>query len=496
MSFTVLLTYGLLSVIKVSSPDTAHAAALEDLINTVAKPDQEYTRYLALWTMQPAEREEFARSFNYWANSLHWRKTIVHVPMVSNNQFLRVNLRELGWDRYERARLLANFEKLGAKYTFKDDYERSTFLNIWERIARKDPYFKVTMAAKDGKIYRGWINPENEVSARTLSQSMAFCLRADWFMKQVAFDRPKGFYSDVLMLPETEQELYKMLGVDENFVTVAQSLQGDFVLKSDVALHGRGLEFLPSLTGRGVQFLWRTLDTTDNLNKRSAVNNLLGTIQFDGREVIATLPDGMHLYYLVNGQRKQVGEVPTNIAQRKGHPEDVIVYNAWTCVSCHDQGINRFNGVGKTMAVSRNVAIAAIVEGGDYKDARERRIKVEELTRKVEDYYTSIDISSIFDTHQLSYNRSLLAINGLKGDENARSFVSFIEAYTFDYVNFDQAALEMGFEKDIALHVLKNSDDEDLLVVAVGQSIPRDAFEDSISEGMKAFTYPWEKKVE
>jgi hypothetical protein len=493
----------LVGVIQVGSPATAYQASLQDLESNVPKDQWIYTRYLALWTVKPIERRELANSCAYWINGLHWRKQIIplmvdeggsYAPLalVSDRQLVRINLRYFDLDRYSRFDQLNRFQKLGAQYLFKDEYEKSNFLDIWDSIAKKDPYFRVNARVGD-RLVRGWLEPSIEHRARNLTYSRNFCLRADWFLKQTGFDKPKGFYSDILMLPATEQELYKLVGADENFVIQVQSVQGGIVLKSDVALHGRGVELLKTQTGRDVCHLWRTLDVKNNIKERSVVGNLLGTVKFDGREVIATLPNGMHLYYLVDANRRRVGEVPTDIAQRKGHTENITVFNAWTCVACHDQGINKFKDVARALAVNRNTGIAGVVEGG-YDPFKAKR-RAENLQRKIDEYYglgSATDLNSLIELHQVSYNLSIRAATGLSGGENSQTYISWIEWYTFEYVTLDQAAREMGFSHDVTLRLLKESDDEDLLALAGGEAIPRDAFEDSFPYAMQCYRYSWD----
>ena len=119
--------------------------------------------------------------------------------------------------------------------------------------------------------------------------------------------------------------------------------------------------------------------------------------EHDGGEVIFSLPNGMHGYYLAtaDGKRLQVG--PSNIVHDASRTDRVIV-NGLSCISCHSSGIqHRLDNV-KDRVVGR----------GGAKFSRQ-------LRRELEDYHIpNEELANIFASDEKAFLQALEKIGAAK----------------------------------------------------------------------------------
>lgn len=466
------------------SPDGAMRSVVLDLAESVPVGSRYYTRYLALWPYAEVDRSAVLKSLAFQMNSCSWNSTFGKLTVVQGGTLVRFDLREFGWDRVARSRRLANAEAAGASFNFKDAAEKFLFLDPWEALIRRDPYFFST-AIDYGTLKRGWIDPGVDYAARQLSYSGRPVLRADWFLTQLSLDRPLGFYSDFLGLPKKEADLFKMLGADLKFIDREELTRGGAALTSIVALRNRELQLFPTLVGGDQPFLWRSLDVKAESGKQSVLENFAGTLKPDGKELIYSLPNGLHGYYVCNGAGDQVGEVPIDIAQDKQDAYDNRVISSYKCVSCHgpSSGINSFTDVVARMALSREAAIATESKDKDAADA---------LKRKIEGYYLT-PIGSAVKRHQETYGERVKVVNGLVSEANSVAYVGFVNQYRWGRINLDRAAIELGFPRDKVVGILKASGNPHGLTLTNGISVSREVFEVNFGELARAARYSWEK---
>lgn len=500
-----------LLILVLPGPDGAFKMASLDLEEHVKPEDWLYTRYLTVSHLPESERAAALKATIFWINSLSYRKVMVQPPIVGDGTLLRLDLRDLEWDRHSRAQRLDLNEKTGARFAFPDAQQKALFLDIWEKLADRDPYFQVTrkVVVRQGfrdaygrfvpaqyRIVRGWLDPKIEAIIRLKrTYSRLFVLRADFFLAQTSFDRHPvqskidGLYSDFLILPETLEDLFKVVGVDRNFIGPRRLTLGAALFRSGVAANNRALELLPAQGG----FLWRTYDTKTNVANQNILNGLVGvdgfaTVRFDGGELIGNLPNGLHFYYVVNAAGAQLGDVPVDVAHRRGHPQHSIIHNAWTCISCHGEGINPFQDTISELAGNRDVGLAAISRCTPKGDAK----------RRAEDYYgldpsRRSNLRQRIQDHSQDYRAAVGACNGLSGSANSAGFVAEVERYYYGRVDLPTAAREMGLTEDEARVVLKRSGDETALALVAGQAVARDAWESAFAPVMTSQTYPWEE---
>ncbi len=459
--------------------------AYNDLIQNVSKVDQRYTRYLSLHALDDKELKKTAliKSLIFVLNSTSFRSNLYNPIIVRNanneNKLLRINLQSLGWDSNSRSNRFNRLKE--RKITFPETYP----LDIWEEIIKEDIYFYTSTSES-----RGWLDPNINESFRTITYSSKPLLNG-YQVLSLIFKEP--LYSTILLHPSKESDLYKVYGVDESIINSDPQLkQGGATLDSIVALHNRELQLIPSLYGKNDRFIWRTFDfNKDNTGDKSVLENFAGTVKHDGREIIGSLPNGLHWFYLANGTGNQVAVVPQDIAidQRDNvKVKDRSVINAYKCVSCHIDGINTFQDVVSQSMLRPGIGLGIFNKKiyGEYVKANNN------LKENLEEYYLSTLHDKIAN-QQTTYINSVKQCNGLATLPNSQNVNELIESYQYDLVTPVQAQREMALSIAEFQVVTKNSGNPYLVLLGGGQSVRRVAFEKAFSTGMLVKQYTWDK---
>lgn len=465
------------------TPNDVHRLALADLVE-IAKVDSraaQRTRYLDVHTIDAGYRARFIQALAFALNSTSWRSTIFR-PAVVGESLVRIDLDGLGWDRHTRDIRLAQLEKPGVRFANKDRLR-----DPWELIAAKVPHFRACTSYR-----RGWIDPRDDLAARTLSQSSLFIARADWLLPRLMMEKENdGFYSDLLLLPDSESDLYKLLSIDiGRFDSEDGFRRGTFLVNgrdSYVALHNRELQHIRSPVGQDVGYLWRTFDVArDDDQRKRVLNAFTGSLALDGREIIFTLPNGLQGYRLSNNKGNRVSEVPSNIAQdkRTSPQRERRVLNSYKCVDCH----GRQDGIVDPQDQARDLMVriadlGLIVNDYDLRKSAERK-------RSIEEYYLA-EMGPLVDGQRASYARVLQRVNGLSGSENAEALVRGVEDYLYNEVTLDRASVELGAPKPEAVRRLSRIYGE-AAVLAVDRPIPRSAWDQIFGDVMLSERYPWD----
>jgi hypothetical protein len=488
------------------TPDGIYKRAAGDLFANVPRAKWRYTRYLSLQAIPESERLKFVQSLHFTVNSLSWRSTIVHPEVIGEDQILyRIDLESLGWDRDSRIAQRAEWERRGVKFKFKDAREEKLFLDPWDAMVQKEPYFK-TSAKVNGELIRGWIDPVVAQQASAATYSGSFVLRADWFLAHAWTEKDRGgFYSLFLMIPPTEQELYKVLLIPIDTVERAAQLRyGGAVAKSIVAFHNRGLEVFYSPYGRGAKYFWRTYDVLrDDLPEKNIHVSTGGTIVHDGRETIGSLPNGFQFYGVYDGKGKQVEVVPQGIAldmRRETLDQDRNVINAIKCVSCHEAGINPYEDRIGFSILHPQIGLAPFS-----KDKARATGRAYELS----DYYRIAEKGGLVREvlrHQEAYAEAVFDANELTPEDNAQRAVGWYDDYVYRLVSLRQASREIGLpvedtRKALQLAVRKGVvtptiNDATATVLSSDQGVSRTQFEASFGNIMRGIVHPWEQGIQ
>jgi hypothetical protein len=471
------------------TPDAAFAAALDDLLARVPPARRYHTRYLSLAAVPAADRPDFIKAITFTLNSLSFRTTL-YKPLEIPGGLLRIDLTGLEWDREARARRLNLLEKQGVKFP-----DRKKLEDVWELIAAADPYYFANQDQGKGQLFRGWIDPLAEQKLREVSYSSKAVLRADWLLAKLWVEKKfGGFYSRVLLLPATENELYKVLAVDIARVDSEVKLKrGAAVVDSDaVARFNREVQLVPGAFGE-VPFVWRTLDfSNEDSDDRDVTRTFAGKAKHDGREIIFSLPNGLHGYYLADGKGNQAAVVPQDIAlDRRPDPEirERNVLNGYKCLDCHGghDGIWPFSDKVSELAVRRGIGLAVVSHGKGHRP---------ELARDdLEEYYLA-GLARQVRSQTESYAEKVKACNGLGGGPNAALVVRHFDRYAWDLVTTAQAAREVGLPPDEARALFRASGVPEGVRLSEGDSVRRGPWERAFPALMQSVEqYPWEKKA-
>lgn len=450
----------LVSQVEPDSPDSLFEIAAIELSTTPVERRAE-TRFLSFWPYSRERYDEVERAMLFWVASMNHRRQFVLPKRVPG----------LGWKVY------------------LSDYGWSH--QAWEKLVEPSPYWAVSVEDPHHtyEVRRGWLSPTIEYAVRAASTSTCCVERLDRFLAKTGTDiKFGGVYSYFLGLPDTEPQLLKQLGIDEQFLGQNYLIRGGAVLGgySIVARNNRELQLLPSPFGADERFFWRSLDVADG-HKRDAsvIENFMGTIKFDGGEHIWTLRGGLHAYYIMNNKREQVADVPVQIAQDHDNPHDARVIVPYKCVSCHGPkgGIRHFDDVISRMAQNPNVGLAVVTKGKYHNN---------QLREALEDYYLS-DLGNEIAKHQRSYNRIVQEISGQSAVTVTTKYVELVDEYFYARIGKLQAARELAIEPAQLDGYLKQTGDPNLLAILAGESIQRSEFERAFGVGMKARIYPWER---
>lgn len=482
--FFLLLLRALASLAQ--TPDDIWTRAFLDLEANVERADQPYSRYL----YAPDDSVNYPGVVGYAANATSFRSEMGPVQQLGG-RLLKLDLRGFGWDFGSRVKRLAELERRGVRF---DPARRADLLDPWEVLARADPYFVADHY--DNSVYhRGWLDRDRVNAARGLSRSLKFVLRTDFVIPRLLTEKSQGgIYSDLLLLPDKEADLFKALLIDIAAVERdGQLRQGGAILTSIVALHNRELEMLPSLYGHGGnKYLWVTHDfNSDERGNKSVLEAFAGTVKRDGREDIGSLPNGLTFTKLFDGAGNTVDAVPETIAQIKISQDNIRetrVINSYSCIKCHQQGIRDFEDV---------VRKAFLNQPSPLNTKAKSQYAADELSVALAEYYSST-LNETIRTQQQAYAVRLKAACGMTGNEASQAVVEAVESYGADLVDPARGAVEMGYTEDFAklawmaasvpyqangVHYAGNSQ---LAVLAGGQAIRRAAWESSFSDSMLA----------
>jgi mono/diheme cytochrome c family protein len=268
----------------------------EDL-ERIAPRDRPYIRYLSLAHLRNAgapeeELESHRLAMAKLVNSLSWRREITTpAPVDVARTLFRIDLRDYLWTEA-----------------------------MWRRVLADYPY--------------ALILPESERVARLSGEIVAY-VRGDWF---VAAASTPPLYHELLGLPHSVAELERRLGLDtarrlaeEKHVILAG------VSSSGVSQNNRVLERHDSAFGA----YWRSYDFRSNLGDQNIFANPL-RLNAAGGEIIFNLPNGLQAYFLADAVGRRIDTAPLEIVSDRNQPDDPLIRNGRSCISCHFAGMKSF----------------------------------------------------------------------------------------------------------------------------------------------------------
>jgi hypothetical protein len=293
---------------------------IRDDLRALADADQPYRRYLTLHNFfsdpskSEAELRQVRAAVAKLLNSLSWEaEIVVPTPIGQEGVVLAFDIRNVGWDKRD----------------------------LWKVLLARYPY---------GLAH----DRDREVSLRSLATEVATLagvsvpfVRADWFVATAS--RPP-LYHDLLGLPDTAAGLEMLLKVDTEADFLRDRLARAGFVQSGVSSHNRLVDRHPALYGAyWKSYDFRRDDGTGNLF-RFPLGPVFAANPFPnqafvhaGGELIFNLPNGLQAYLLVDAKGKRIDVGPPDVvADSRRTAGTTEVVNGLSCMSCHDQGMQKF----------------------------------------------------------------------------------------------------------------------------------------------------------
>jgi hypothetical protein len=178
-----------------------------------------------------------------------------------------------------------------------------------------------------------------------LSGSPLPYLRADWFVANASIP---PLYHEILGLPKTVRELEQILGIDATRdLDEEKNVARAGLRSSAVSQNNRVLERHVSPHGA----YWKSFDFRSNLDDQNIFKDPL-RLNPAGGEIIFNLPNGLQGYFLINSFGQRIDEAPITIVADRNNPDDPVIRNGRSCMSCHFAGIQSFKDEVRPVASS------------------------------------------------------------------------------------------------------------------------------------------------
>jgi formylglycine-generating enzyme required for sulfatase activity len=211
---------------------------------------------------------------------------------------------------------------------------------------------------------------ENERVIRLSGAALPY-VRADWFVANASVP---PLYHDILYVEyrdgqrheiDNVAELEKKLGVNvaRNIEQEKNVVRGG-VRNSGVSRNNRVAE--RHVTGYGGY--WRSYDFSQSVGEQNIFLDPLG-FKAAGGEMIFHLPNGMQGYFITDAVGKRLEDAPVAIVSDRNYPDEAVVRNGRSCMSCHFGGMKPFKDQVRstvsaltTTSFDRDKALAIYVE--------------------------------------------------------------------------------------------------------------------------------------
>lgn len=404
------------------------------------------TRYLDLGNLTPPERAELVASVSFWANATSVEAEIVR-PRRVGPELIALYLPDYGAGKLE----------------------------VWERFAESDPYYHERLQAVAGgnvlsfhRAGKTWspgmysvkaavattfvvpTRSMNQTELAILTNSACPILRADWWQSQVAVqvDRKVGYY-DWLGVGRKRGDFERVVGLDRVAAQRVRKEVAAIVSESVVALHNRHVYRYGTLTGA----YWETRDAKANDGERNALRLLNGDYKHDAEEIIASLPNGLHAYYLSDAVGVRVDNAPDFIASDgTSSSSDRRVHVGISCVRCHVEGIRPIDcWFRRAYAAPDNLAVLDPA----------RAVRLRQL-------YAS-DLDRIIRRDQADYAEAVKSANGLSVGDNAKVVAAVWSRYLDQPVDPEMASRELGVAPERLVAVIRMQQQPDPVLFALGK---------------------------
>ena len=188
-------------------------------------------------------------------------------------------------------------------------------------------------------------------SITRISGSTVPYLRGDWFVARAS---APPLYYDLLNLPRTVLELERQLGIDagRNLAEEKNVIRAG-IRTSGVSQNNRILERHVQRHGA----YWKSFDFRNNLDDQNIFRNPL-RFNAAGSEIIFSLPNGLQGYFLADARGNRLESAPVAIVSDRNNPDDPVILNGRSCMSCHFGGMRAIRDDVRPVANGLNLATA------------------------------------------------------------------------------------------------------------------------------------------
>ncbi|HEV8486333.1 MAG TPA: hypothetical protein VGV87_22505 [Blastocatellia bacterium] len=273
-------------------------------------------------------------------------------------------------------------------------------------------------------------------------------VRADWFLANASVP---PLYHELLGLPRTVSELERLLGADATRNSPGENnIVRAGVRNSGVSQNNRVLERHPSVYGA----YWRSFDFASSLDDQSIFKDPL-RLNPAGGEIIFNLPNGLQAYFLMNGQGRRIDAAPVGIVADRNNPDDPVVRNGRSCMSCHYDGIRPFKDDVRPVISRQTVGFFE----------RDRALAV---------YPPQETLDRLIEKDRLRFQRAAEQAGATSPNGQAEPINSMARRFNAE-LNVKQAAAELGLETGEFEARVRSS--EALVALGYGQLlVPNGAF--------------------
>lgn len=433
------------------TPDSSIRYATGDVLSLPVEI-QPYIRYLSLYNIPKDRRGEVAQTVSFVINSLSTRKKI-YLPVfvgASNETLIRINLKDYDikpsvFDEMGRSgsgpkptpepyfhafvekviteyedRVIIKTKKVATGRYYQDgspEYKTEKY-----EVIERAPTGHATR--KKELMSAPWLDATSLTFLCKATRTEFPVFRADWFIVNATME---PIYHKMLGLGEDEKSFDKAIFADEALAKRARSQAKGVVIKSGVARNNRTLLRSPTFTGG---YRWESNDSLTSTSDRNYVQNMLNA-KFDAKEIIATLPNGLQVYFVTDDKGKRLDKADNEIATDY-MAADKIVRNGRSCIYCHAAGINPIQDeiriLNKKLTNREQVALLVT----DPEDAY-----------KIEDLFGSDLDRQIVRDQQIYADAIGLAV-GTTSTKNAEVFHAQWEGYTEGLMTVQQIARDCG----------------------------------------------------
>jgi len=314
--------------------------------------EQLQTRYLSIYNTPPQFRVMMLKALNFVLSSLGTRRQILPIAVVpgTDNTLVRVNLYSIGlkttgWENLglKGSGPIRSVKKVDSPDPYFHKVIRKNFIPRIEKVIKVTPY-----RWTDGRIYdwkrviiegepivkselthAPWIDPQTIIDLSLATGSDVPILRGDWFL---VYGMLTPAYYELMGIKTLAdfQRMVRYRGGDKDL-----AIRGVVSNSQEVAKHIRALQRTPTSLG----FYWESFDYLTSLGPDDLLVNLLNEKR-DAGEVIATGPNYLQKYVLVNGKDELIDFGDTNIVVDNTTPWKArTVWAGASCVMCHSSGM-------------------------------------------------------------------------------------------------------------------------------------------------------------